>query len=173
MRKTLKIESMKLGIALGSNLGDRLECLKFGRARLVERLGEARSGGVYETEPVDCPPGSPAFLNTVVEVESDLEPLALLDFAQQIEREAGRTFSVIANAPRPLDLDLLYFGDLVLNSPRLTLPHPRLHLRRFVLIPLADISPDLIPAGQTQTVQQLLTDLEVEEPDPICVCESW
>lgn len=164
---------MNLGIALGSNLGDRLEHLKFGRAKLVKRFGEARSAGIYETEPVGCPPGSPAFLNTVVELEANLEPLEILEFTQEIEREAGRTTSAIENAPRPLDLDLLYLDRIEFSNDKLVLPHPCLHLRRFVLRPLADIRPELILPGQRRTVRQLLTELEVEEPEPVCVCSEW
>lgn len=164
---------MKLGIALGSNLGDRLANLRFGRDQLSEHLGPVLSAGIFETEPVGCPPGSPSFLNTVVEFDCDLDPRACLELTQSIQRAAGRESPTIANAPRPLDLDLLYLGDTILDTPELILPHPRLHLRCFVLAPLAEISPDLILPTQTRTIQQLLTDLEVEESDPLCVARDW
>lgn len=164
---------MRLGIALGANLGDRLANLRFGREQLVAQFGPAISAPVFETEPVNCPPNSPAFLNTVIELECDLQPEEILAITQRVENDAGRSDSKISNAPRQLDVDLLYLGETELNTTELTLPHPRLQLRKFVLNPLADICPDLILPNQSKTIRQLLTDLPVEEPDPICVAESW
>lgn len=153
---------MRCGIALGSNLGDRLAHLRAGftvitqlhtgpEAPLVSR--------VYKTDPVDCEPGTAPYLNAVMEIESALEPLALLHTLQQIEREMGRPADHGHHTPRTLDLDLLYVGDLTLATPALTLPHPRLHLRRFVLAPLVDLHPGLILPGFHLSVAQLLTAL--------------
>jgi len=148
------------GIALGSNLGDRKAHLDAG-FRLLDRLdaeGWALRSGLIETQPQDCPPGSPAFLNAVAEIRFAGEPLELLHRLQQLEAELGRASPEEReiNAPRPLDLDILYFGSLEINTPELILPHPRMPQRRFVLEPLAQIRPDLVPPGQTQTVSQLL-----------------
>lgn len=136
----------RIGISLGSNLGDRLAHLR----EAVARLGPAREGGhllrspVYETEPVDCPPGSGAFCNAVVEIESSLSPQELLAFTQSIERDLGRPAVRVRNAPRTIDLDLLYYDQLVLDEPGLVLPHPRMLERAFVALPLAAIRPDLV-----------------------------
>jgi len=139
----------RVGISLGSNLGDRLAHLR----AAVARLDEVRSTShrlvspIFETEPVDCPPGSGAFYNAVVEIETDLAPLDLLAATQAIEGELGRPALHEINAPRSVDLDLLYYGDHVLDLPGLVLPHPRMFVRPFVLKPLAAIRPDLIPDG--------------------------
>ncbi len=135
-----------VGISLVSNLGDRLAHLR----EAVDRLGAVREGShllrspVYETEPVDCPPGSGSFYNAVVEIESSLAPLELLAFTQSIERELGLPAVRDRNAPRTIDLDLLYCDQLVLDEPDLVLPHPRMMQRAFVVLPLAGIRPDLV-----------------------------
>ncbi|SRR5579862_1693805 len=138
---------MRCGIALGSNLGDRMENLR--RAR--EALAALHQGGepmlcsrVWETEPVDCPPGAAPYLNAAVEIEFAGDPATLLEALQAIERKSGRPDTRPRNAPRTLDLDALYAGDTVLESGEILLPHPRMHLRRFVLIPLRDIRPELV-----------------------------
>lgn len=130
-----------VGISLGSNLGDRHRHLR----KAVSRLSELRSGphllasGIYETAPVDCPEGSDAFFNAVVEIETDLAPEEFLERTQRIEAEMGRPALRARNAPRPIDLDLLYWDDLVVETGELVLPHPRMRERPFVLIPLAEI----------------------------------
>jgi 2-amino-4-hydroxy-6-hydroxymethyldihydropteridine diphosphokinase len=109
--------------------------------------------------PVDCPPGSASFLNAVAEIQVDpaqLSPSGLLARLQAFEIERGRPAQHGRNTPRPLDLDILYFGDLVLKEAGLTLPHPRLVDRLFVLQPLAELRPALVLPGQTSTVRELL-----------------
>ncbi len=144
----------RVGISLGSNLGDRLAHLR----EAVTRLGPARCGEslrlspIYETEPVDCLPGSGAFYNAVVEIESPLAPLDLLTFTQSIERELGRPEVRDRNAPRTIDLDLLYYDDLVVALPGLQLPHPRMLQRAFVVLPLASIRSDLVPPSVMQSL---------------------
>jgi 2-amino-4-hydroxy-6-hydroxymethyldihydropteridine diphosphokinase len=149
------------GIALGSNLGDRAAEIEAGFAFLRELSadGAVRCSSVIETAPVDCPPGSAPFLNAVAEIAANpakLSPRSLLALLQEFEIQRGRARAHGRNSPRPLDLDLLYFGHVVLNEPGLTLPHPRLAERRFVLEPLAQLRPDLILPGQTLQVSELL-----------------
>ncbi len=139
----------RVGISLGSNLGDRLAHLRsaVGRLAPLRTSPHLLLSPVFETEPVDCPAGSGAFYNAVVEIETDLPPLELLAATQAIEREMGRPDVREVNAPRTVDLDLLYYDALQLETPGLVLPHPRMGQRAFVLRPLAAIRPDLVPPG--------------------------
>lgn len=153
---------MRAGIALGSNLGDRLAHLRSGRERVLGIAGVDQPllcSRVYETEPIGSGPDSGAYLNAVIEVEYTGQPIALLDALQQIEAEHGRPSKRPRNAPRTLDLDILYVGNLTLSNEEVVIPHPRLHLRRFVLTPLADIRPELILPGQTRSIAELLASL--------------
>lgn len=153
---------MIFGIALGSNLGDRAENIQRGIKLLLERVPGVKlnaSAPVYETEPVDCAPGTQAFLNTVIEIEADCLPHDLHAHLKAVESALGRPEHRERHSPRTLDLDLLYADDLVSDDPVLILPHPRLHLRRFVLQPLADIRPDLILPGLSHSVSALLAQL--------------
>ena len=145
-------------VALGSNLGDPRQNV----LRALDRLQEFSAtplwkSSLIETAPVDCPPGSPNFVNAV----AGLTPLpgetpeSLLARLQALEKEFGRQPKQVLNESRPLDLDLIAFGNKVRHSPHFVLPHPRAHLRRFVLEPLAEIAPDLILPGQTKTVAEL------------------
>lgn len=166
---------MRFGIALGSNLGDRLGHFRAGLNALllrddIELLSKA---SIYETDPVDCPPGSQAFLNTVIEVESSLDAHALHQMLQGIEIALGRPEQRERNAPRPLDLDILYAGDQCMDDEVLTIPHPRLHLRRFVLQPLADIRSDWVLPGQGKTVTELLTLLPEDTCAVRLVAREW
>lgn len=154
---------MNFGIALGSNLGDRTENMRRGIELLMARVPGIRlnaSAQVYETEPVDCAPGTQAFLNTVIEVSADCAPHELHSHLKAIEQALGRPEQRARNSPRTLDLDLLYADDAVSDDPVLTLPHPLMHLRRFVLEPLADIRPELVLPGQKVSVAELLAGLE-------------
>ena len=150
---------MFTGIALGSNVGDRLRHLRRARDEIAARFGAARCSRVYETEPDGCEPDTAAFLNAVIEIDFDGSPHALLHELRAIEERMGRPAMRSRNAPRTIDLDLLYAGETVLAGADLTLPHPRLHLRRFVLAPLGDLRPDLVIPGQTKTVAQLIENL--------------
>jgi 2-amino-4-hydroxy-6-hydroxymethyldihydropteridine diphosphokinase len=116
---------------------------------------------LWETTPVDCPPGSPKFVNAVAGLlpRKDETPKSLLKKLRKLEDEFGRKPKKILNEPRPLDMDLIAFGDQTHHSPKLILPHPRAHLRRFVLQPLSEIAPELILPGQTKTISQLLAEL--------------
>ncbi|HEV3210751.1 MAG TPA: 2-amino-4-hydroxy-6-hydroxymethyldihydropteridine diphosphokinase [Chthoniobacterales bacterium] len=157
---------MRSAIALGSNIGKRLANLRKAYQRvsaLNEIGGFVRSSSVYETGPVDCEPGTPEYLNAVMEISFDGPPVALLDHLGQIEVEMGRLSKRPRNSPRTIDLDILYVGNLVLNSPEITIPHPRLAERRFVLAPLAEIAPDLILPGHSRSVRSLLEKLNNQE----------
>jgi 2-amino-4-hydroxy-6-hydroxymethyldihydropteridine diphosphokinase len=149
-------------IALGSNLGDSAALIQAAFEELQRlSLAPIRKSSLWCTMPVDCPPGSPLFTNAAVAltVAREETPESLLAKLQHLEREFGRRPKTILNEPRPLDLDLITFDDQVRNMPGLTLPHPRAHLRRFVLQPLSEIAPELILPGHTQTVSQLLMAL--------------
>ena len=154
---------MRTAVALGSNLGDRLEKLRAARSAI---LGVSNvkppvlSSAIYETEPVDCEPGAAKFLNAVVEFDYQGDPASLLEQLMRIEQALGRSRDHPKNVSRSIDIDLLYYGDRKIESQRVQLPHPRLHLRKFVLQPLADIRPGLVLPGQAKTVRQLLEELK-------------
>jgi 2-amino-4-hydroxy-6-hydroxymethyldihydropteridine diphosphokinase len=145
-------------VAIGSNLGDS-------RTLVLRAMDELQKftdkpllrSSLLETEPVDCPPGSPNFVNAVVgfEPRAGETPESLLEKLQALEKTFGRQPKKILNESRPLDLDLIAFGERTSNTPKLVLPHPRAHLRTFVLDPLSEIAPDLIFPGQTKTVSAL------------------
>jgi 2-amino-4-hydroxy-6-hydroxymethyldihydropteridine diphosphokinase len=166
---------VRAGLALGSNLGDRLAHLQAARALVLALPGVSApviDAPVYETEPVGSDSDAEAFLNTVIEVEFVVQPITLLDGLQRIEAQLGRPSKRPRNAPRTIDLDILYAGNLVLSNEEVVIPHPRLHQRRFVLAPLCDLRPDLILPGQQQSIAALLAGLN----DPAKVelfAEQW
>lgn len=136
-------------LGLGSNVGDRAGHLR----AAIEMLGgrgvevEAVSSG-YETEPVGEVLDQPDFLNAAIRIRTELEPEELLDLCKEVEAERGRRLDAPRHSPRPLDVDLLLLGDLELATERLTLPHPEVTSRRFVLAPLLELDPDLkLPDG--------------------------
>jgi 2-amino-4-hydroxy-6-hydroxymethyldihydropteridine diphosphokinase len=157
-------------VALGSNLGDSPAII----ARALDRLQElseqpiARSS-LWRSAPIDCPPGSPPFTNAVAEIvpRPDETAETLLSKLQALEKEFGRLPKTVMNEPRPLDLDLIAFGQRTCATALLTLPHPRAHCRRFVLQPLAELAPDLILPGQTKTVLELLASLGEDQPSVV------
>lgn len=129
-------------IGLGANLGDARQTIEAAMNTLRESSGilSLRQAPLYSSDPVDAQ--GPVFINTVVAVDTTLEPLPLLDLLQTIEQEHGRE-RPYRNAPRTLDLDLLLYGTQTIDTTRLTVPHPRMHQRAFVLRPLQDLAPDL------------------------------
>lgn len=153
-------------IALGSNLGNSREILENAIARLQELSGTpVCASSFWQSTPVDCPPGSPLFINAVVAI-SPLKgeaPESLLEKLQHLEKEFGRQQKKVLNEPRPLDLDLIAFGNEIRATKELTLPHPRAHQRKFVLQPLSEIVPNLVLPGQKQTVAQLMAALQTDE----------
>lgn len=153
---------MKSAIALGSNIGDRLRNLRDAAAHIASLStpgSEVLRSRIYETDAVDCGADAAPFLNAVMEIDFPGDADTLLARLREIERDMGRAERRPKNAPRTIDLDILSAGSLVRNDAHLTLPHPHMTTRRFVLAPLADIRPDLILPGQRKTVRQLLLDL--------------
>jgi 2-amino-4-hydroxy-6-hydroxymethyldihydropteridine diphosphokinase len=143
-------------VALGSNLGDREAHLRFGISALGDLPGTTvvAMSRVYETEPLGPAPG--AYLNAVAHVSTQLEPRELLDDMLAAEMRAGRERDPAERyAPRTLDLDLLLYGDELIEEPGLTLPHPRMHERAFVLIPLADVAADRVHPAIRATIAEL------------------
>jgi 2-amino-4-hydroxy-6-hydroxymethyldihydropteridine diphosphokinase len=153
-------------VALGSNLGDSGKIISDAMRRLQVFSDEPLlKSSLWQTSPVNCPPDSPKFVNAVIGLvpKKNETPESLLKKLKDLEKEFGRVPKKISNEPRPLDLDLIAFGNETRHTAELTLPHPRAHLRRFVLQPLKEIAPDLVPAGQGKTVSELLTGLESDE----------
>lgn len=145
-------------IALGSNLGDSRSILNRAFVRLEELTAEpVRRSSLWRSAPVDCPPGSPDFVNAVAAIVPlpGETPESLLEKLQAIEIEFGRAQKTVHNEPRPLDLDIIAFGSEIRATLQLTLPHPRAHLRPFVIRPLAEIAPDFILPGTIETMATL------------------
>ena len=142
-------------LALGTNLGDRLTNLKQAIISLTPQMEVKSKSAVYETPPWGYA-DQPKFLNQVVKAITYLEPEPLLKHLKRLEVALGRKES-FQNGPRLIDMDLLFFDDLVLNTPSLVIPHPRLHERGFVLLPLMDIAPDLVHPLTQQSVQEMAT----------------
>jgi 2-amino-4-hydroxy-6-hydroxymethyldihydropteridine diphosphokinase len=153
-------------IALGSNLGDSRGILLAAMARLQTFSEEpVLKSSLWQTSPVDCPPGSPKFVNAVVGLvpRKRETPESLLEKMRELEKEFGRQPKAVLNEARPLDLDLIAFGNETRATPELTLPHPRAHLRKFVLQPLNEIAPEMVMPGQGNRVAQLLAALPAVE----------
>ena len=154
-----------LGIGLGSNLGNRIENLRLA-VESIQRFcsGEVLTSSIFETVPVDWPEGSEPFYNAVIEVKCKLEAKEVLEKFQSIEKKLGRVPDQEANSPRPIDIDILFYGELKMSKPSLKVPHPRLLERRFVLEPLSEIRPGLILPGETASIEEVLAELESDEP---------
>ena len=166
---------MRTAVALGSNLGDRLENLRAAR-RQISEFAKVQppivSSAVYETEPIDCEAEAPRFLNAVIEFDYEGDPAHLLEKLLRVEESLGRKRGYPKNVSRTIDLDLLYCGDRQIDNERLRLPHPRMHFRKFVLQPLADVRPNLTLPDQTNTVAELLAELE-GSVEVIRLTDNW
>ena len=151
-------------LALGTNLGDRIANLRKAIAALPPEVTVLQQSPVYETPPwgvID----QPVFLNMVIKGEASLAPRQLLDHLKLLETHLGRLPSV-RYGPRKIDLDLLFYADLILDTPELTLPHPRLHERAFVLVPLTELAPDLLHPVLGKNIRQLLAQVDATEVKP-------
>ena len=166
----------RVGISLGSNLGDRLANL-CEASRLIRRLSPVgvhyEQAPIYLSAPVDCEEDAPDFFNTTIEIDYVGSPYQLLDSTQAIEFSMGRATVREENAPRIIDIDLLYFNDLVVRGDILTVPHPELTHRRFVLQPLAEIRPHLILPGDRATITEHLSRLDTGEPELTMIQATW
>jgi len=167
---------MEIGLSLGSNLGERLGNLTLARQKVAADRGirVVAQSPVYETEPVDVRSEHKdrQFLNAVLIVESETPPNELLARLHQVECELGRRRVGDRNAPRTVDIDILYVGDRCRADSLLTVPHPRWTTRRFVVQPLADVRPDLILPGEQRTVSQVLLSLP-QSPIVVLFSREW
>lgn len=151
-------------LGLGANLGDRLEALRGARQalNLMPGVRVLASSALYETEPQGGPPGQEPYLNAVLQIASELPAEELLGCCLEVERRFGRE-RLVYHGPRTLDIDLLFFADCVCQKQDLVLPHPRLHLRAFVLIPLCDLAPGLRHPLLDKTVYELRDQLPCDQ----------
>jgi len=150
-------------LALGTNLGDRMDNLRRAVASLPPIVRVTALSPAYETPPWGYA-DQPAFLNMALAGETDLEPLALIAFLKKLETELGRE-KTFRNGPRLIDMDILFYDDIVFKQADLVIPHPRLHERAFVLVPLNDIAPDLIHPELGRAVRDMLKDVDTKGVD--------
>jgi 2-amino-4-hydroxy-6-hydroxymethyldihydropteridine diphosphokinase len=151
-RYSIGIVSKGIFLGLGSNIGDRAKCLK-DAIKLID-LPIVAESAIYETEPVDYL-NQPWFLNQVLQCETSFHPLKLLKECQRVETELGR-IREISKGPRAIDIDLLFYNQEILSTQELTIPHPAIPQRRFVLIPLNEIAPDFVHPQLKLTIRELL-----------------
>ena len=155
---------ISLGANLPSRFGTPIQTLSAAITSIANfASGKLLTSSFYQTEAVDCAPETPDFINAVVAVQLPkfITATELLGFLQELEKEFGRANDDAKNSPRKLDLDVLYFGDQLVTSRELEIPHPRAAERRFVIEPLTEIAPNLVLPGQSVSVQALLESLPI------------
>ncbi len=152
-----RIMSEPLYLSLGTNLGDRDANLAGAISALgvVDGISRITTSSVYESDPLENP-DQPKFLNTIVAAQSVLKPFDLLDETQRIETMLGRPRHHIKNYPRTIDIDIICYGSVFISTERLSIPHPKIAERKFVLVPFAEIAPDFIVPGYNKSVKYLL-----------------
>ena len=149
---------MDVYLGLGANMGDRQANLERAVELLGERLRIEKVSSVYETEPVGYEE-QPPFLNAVCRVQTDIGPLQLLSLVKGIEAGMGRVPN-FTDGPRPIDVDIILYGDLVMVDPELTIPHPRMAQRAFVLVPLAEIAPDIVHPFSGESIEYMTAKVD-------------
>jgi 2-amino-4-hydroxy-6-hydroxymethyldihydropteridine diphosphokinase len=152
------VTGIEIYLALGSNLGDRMSNLTAAVQRLSAKLTIKKLSSVYETEPVYFKE-QPLYLNAALSAVTELEPSALFGFVKSIEIDLGRQPS-FRNAPRLIDIDILFYGDRIIETPELIIPHPGIAERAFVLVPLAEIAPKIVHPVLRKRVSELLAVAE-------------
>ena len=146
-------------LGIGSNIRDKEENIKKAIGLVREKYKVLKSSSLYETEPVGYKEQD-WFLNCAVEIETKLTPLELLDFLKSVEKKLGRA-NTIKNGPRTIDLDILFYDGLIINEKNLTIPHPRLHERLFVLEPLKEIAPELVHPVLKKSIEEIYKELKL------------
>ena len=154
----MNVELVTAYLCLGSNMGDRHENIDKALEYISQKLRVTEKSSVYDTEPVGNPE-QPRFLNMVCQIKTMLKAVDLLVLTKAIEQKLGR-MPGRPNSPRPIDIDILFYGDEVVKTPELTIPHPPLTQRAFVLIPLAEITPALVHPMNKKTINELLKELK-------------
>jgi 2-amino-4-hydroxy-6-hydroxymethyldihydropteridine diphosphokinase len=157
----MKAKLHSVFVSIGSNMGDKLANCKTAIESLsnLDRTHRVACSPFYKTDPVDFT-DQDWFINAAVKLETELAPQPLLDALKKIQRGAGRIHDAVRFGPRVLDLDIIFYDDVVLHSDGLTLPHPRMHKRRFVLQPICDIDPKAVHPVLKTTVKHLLEQLD-------------
>ena len=160
------MDQINYGIAFGSNLGNRLSNLRQAKRLLLHHCSnpeKATFSAVYESEPVDCPLEANSFFNAAANFPLSIAPQEALNLCMQIECAFERPAEREKNAPRTIDLDIIYAGTLTQNTKSLTIPHPKIYERRFVLEPLSTIMPSLVLPNQKKSILEHLADVESPE----------
>ena len=159
------LKPVQIYLGLGSNIGDRYYNLEWALHSLSQKMGMGQVSSIYDTEPVGNT-AQPRFLNMVCEAATSLTPVELLAIIKEIETDMGRQPGP-PNSPRPIDIDILFYNNQIINTPELIIPHPRLTERAFVLIPLAEIAPDFIHPVFGKTISKLLSGLKVSADEVV------